>query len=77
MNYRTPRLGVTFAACLLTAGECGAVSLIAAMNPRSVGSQNTAMVINGAVPIDSKNPEYVLQLGRGRVYLPNIFATVH
>jgi len=65
--------GTSFSAPVVS----GAVSLVAAMNPRSVGSQNTAMVINGAVPIDSKNPEYVLQLGRGRVYLPNIFATVH
>jgi subtilisin family serine protease len=56
--------------------ESGAIALVAALNKTWVGSHNSAAVENTAVPIDDKNPSYVKQLGRGRVYMPNVYSTI-
>ncbi len=63
--------GTSFSAPVVSAS----VALVASIKPRSIGSQNVASVVNTAVPIDNINPEHVRQLGRGRVYLPNVFSS--
>jgi subtilisin family serine protease len=65
--------GTSFSAPIISA----AIALVASVNPRAPGTQNAATVISTAVPIDDKNPDYVHQLGHGRVYLPNVFRAPH
>ena len=56
--------------------ESGAIALVAALNKTWVGSHNSAAVENTAVPIDDKNPSYRKQLGRGRIYMPNVYSAI-
>jgi subtilisin family serine protease len=64
--------GTSFSAPIVS----GAIALAASLNQRWVGSHNSAAVENTAVPIDDKNPSYVNQLGRGRVYMPNVYSAL-
>jgi subtilisin family serine protease len=65
--------GTSFSAPIISA----AIALVASVSPRAPGTQNSAFVTSTAVPIDDKNPDYFHQLGRGRVYLPNVFRSLH
>jgi subtilisin family serine protease len=56
--------------------ESGAIALVAALNKNWVGSHNSVAVENTAVPIDDKNPSYAKQLGRGRIYMPNVYSAI-
>ena len=64
--------GTSFSAPIVS----GAIALVASLNQRWVGSHNAGAVTTTAVPIDDKNPAYKNQLGKGRIYMPNVYQSI-